>query len=152
MLTLKNYDCVMSKTYGDWILKKMQEWEDKRGERSTITAFAKYVGMSQSTLSSWMSETRKPSAEAALKLAIKFHDYEILDLLGYPRPQLFDVSDEQLLPIAEAILQFPEHVRPQIRKAIVKTLEDLMKADQPPSEEETLKLMAERILSELEKE
>ena len=97
MLTLKNYDLVMERSFGDWILEKMQEWEREKGERSTITAFAKYLGVSQPTISSWINESRKPSGEAALRLAKEFNDYEILELLSYSVPDLVS-SDASSLP------------------------------------------------------
>ena len=102
--TMKKQICynlvIVDKKYGSWFLKKLQEYEQTKNRRVTITEFAKYVGVSQPTLSSWISETRKPSAEAALNLANIFNDFEIMDLLDYPNPRKFpeDVVDSSLPP------------------------------------------------------
>ncbi len=87
MLTLKSYNWIMCKSFGEWFFEKLLEYEKQKKRRVTQTEFAKHIGVSQATLSSWMNETRKPSAEAALKLSIKFNDPEILSILGYSPPE-----------------------------------------------------------------
>jgi transcriptional regulator with XRE-family HTH domain len=96
MLTLKSYNFLMEISYGNWFIDKMQALEREKGRRVTITEFAKKLGVSQPTLSSWINETRKPSAEAALKLAVLFDDQEILSILGYTSPD--NIIDSSLPP------------------------------------------------------
>jgi transcriptional regulator with XRE-family HTH domain len=98
MLTLKYYDCSMAKSYGKWIFEKYNAFEREKGRKVSQSQFAKVIGVHQATLSSWMNETRKPSGEAALKLAAQFDDYEILDILGYSVPDL--PPEESSLPPA----------------------------------------------------
>ena len=88
MEILKSYNFYMVDkiTFGDWLFQKLQEFENKKGRRVTQIEFAKSLDINQGTLSSWMNETRKPSAEAALELAIKFNAPEILSILDYPVP------------------------------------------------------------------
>jgi len=96
MNILKSYNLHMEKkTIGDWLFEKFQEYERKKGRRVTQTEFAKALDINQGTLSSWMNETRKPSAEAALELAAKLDDPEILSILGYSVP---DDSSPSLPP------------------------------------------------------
>jgi transcriptional regulator with XRE-family HTH domain len=96
MLTLKSYNEFMSKTFGEWLFEKILEYEKSKKRRVTQTEFARYLGVSQATLSNWMNESSKPSAQAALKLAALFDEYEVLSILGYPLPE--GVSDFSLPP------------------------------------------------------
>lgn len=135
----------------NWFENKYLKWQLENG-RATIEDFAKYVGISKSYATLILNGQRKNvSMPTAIQIAQKLNDYTILDILGYARPSEFDyLSDEKLAPIANLILQFPEEVRPQIRTAIAKVLATMIEANEIPSEEETLKLMAEKILSEIE--
>ena len=98
MSILNSYNLLMIKnrTIGDWLFEKFQEYERKKGRRVTQSEFARSIDINQGTLSSWMNETRKPSAEAALKLAALFDDQEILSILGYSLPE--GVADSSLPP------------------------------------------------------
>ena len=58
MLTLKSYNWVMCKSFGEWFFEKLLEYEKQKKRRVTQTEFAKHIGVSQATLSSWMNETR----------------------------------------------------------------------------------------------
>ena len=54
-----------------WWLEQLQKLESKQGRRITVTYFAKYLEISQATISSWINETRTPSESMALKVAQK---------------------------------------------------------------------------------
>lgn len=88
----------MAKSFGNWLFEKMRDYEKSKGRRVTQNEFAKSLDLHPATLSSWMNETRKPSAEAAFKLADQFKDQEILDLLGYTVPEFDTPADPSFPP------------------------------------------------------
>ena len=73
--------------YGRWFLKHLQEYERKLKRRVSVTEFAKYLGVSQPTLSFWLTEDRMPSGEIALRVCGILGDYSLLPLLGYIPPK-----------------------------------------------------------------
>lgn len=102
MSTLKSYNLVMAKTFGQWFFEKILEYERSKTRRVTQTEFAHHIGVSQPTLSNWMNETSKPSAEAALKLAVLFDDNEILSILDYALPDISSPETSSLPPSLRA--------------------------------------------------
>ena len=64
---------------------KYLEWQRTQGGRKTVKEFAAYIGVSQSTISSWWNEDRKPEGENLRRLAEKL-GIEVYDVLGIPRP------------------------------------------------------------------
>jgi len=64
---------------------KFLEWQQREGGRKTVKEFAAYIGVSQSTISTWWNEDRKPEGENLRKLAEKL-GIEVYDILGMPRP------------------------------------------------------------------
>lgn len=64
---------------------KFLEWQQKEGGRKTVKEFAAYIGVSQSTISMWWNEGRKPEGDNLRKLAEKL-GIEVYDILGVPRP------------------------------------------------------------------
>ena len=72
--------------FGKWLTGKYLVWQVELGERKTLTEFAGYLGVSPSTVSSWMQGEHKPkSSQNVARLADKF-GYEVYDLLGLPQP------------------------------------------------------------------
>lgn len=150
MLTIKSYDIYMVKTFGEWLFDKQLDYERSKRRRVNQTEFANHIGVSQATLSNWLNEATRPSAEAALKLAAKFDDYEVMDLLDYPNPIV--TADNFFMPINELLIQFPEEQRPRIIQAIVETLDGLVGLGEHPDEKEIKVMLMKRILSKLEKD
>jgi transcriptional regulator with XRE-family HTH domain len=149
MLTLKSHNLFMTKSPGQWFFEKMLEYEKSKMRRVTQTEFAQYIGVSQATLSNWMNEVSKPSAEAALKLAAKFYDYEILDLLDYPNPVV--TANDFILPVSELLEQFPEAQRPKVIEAIENTLNEILDMQGKfPEEKQTRVMLIKSIRSMLE--
>jgi hypothetical protein len=75
--------------------KKFLEWQNKIGERKTVSEFARWLGVKQSSLSTWWSTDTVPSGESVRMLADKL-GIEVYDTLGLPRPDenLFYVQKE----------------------------------------------------------
>jgi transcriptional regulator with XRE-family HTH domain len=72
-------------TFPEYIERKYLEWQNNQGKRKSIDDFAVYIGISQPTLSMWMSGKRAPGIKTINLLADIFGN-EVYDALGLPRP------------------------------------------------------------------
>lgn len=113
--------------FNEWINAQFMKWQGKK--RRTISEFAIYLGVKQPALSMWMKEEKgsKPDYKNAAKIATRLGP-EVFEILGLPPPDL--PTDEQLRPIAELILQFPEKERLEIREKIVEYLTEIIQKSQ----------------------
>lgn len=68
-----------------WLDKKFLDWQYQQGGSRTLTEFADWLGIPQSSLSNYMTGFRAPNEKAAYKLGAKL-GWEIFDLLGLQRP------------------------------------------------------------------
>jgi transcriptional regulator with XRE-family HTH domain len=71
--------------FRNFLESKFIEWQNKTGKRRTIGEFAQFIGVRQSTLSTWWNTDVIPSGESVRLLASKL-GAEIYDALGLPRP------------------------------------------------------------------
>jgi len=88
---------------------KFLEWQRGEGGRKTVKQFAKYLGVSQQSVSSWWNETRIPQGDNVQKLANKL-GLEVYDVLGLPRP------DADLHYLQQAWENIPTAARRAIRE------------------------------------
>jgi transcriptional regulator with XRE-family HTH domain len=72
-------------TFPHYLELKFLEWQQKEGGRKTVKEFAAYIGVSQSTISMWWNEGRKPEGDNLRKLGEKL-GIEVYDILNLPRP------------------------------------------------------------------
>ena len=79
-----------------WLNERFLDWEQQQGRRQTISAFARYLGVPQSSLSSWMAGAYVPSGENLLVIASKL-GAEIYEILGLSQPP---IPDRELAYIA----------------------------------------------------
>lgn len=71
--------------FSQYLEMKFLEWQSKEGGRKTVKEFAGFIGVSQSTISSWWNGIRVPEGENIQKIAIKL-GIEVYDVLGIQRP------------------------------------------------------------------
>lgn len=71
--------------FSQFLEMKFLEWQRQQGGRKTVKQFAEYLGVPQSTLSTWWTNARVPEGENIQKLALKL-GIETYDALGLPRP------------------------------------------------------------------
>jgi transcriptional regulator with XRE-family HTH domain len=99
--------------FSEYLLVKLQEFEKKRGQRTSLDKFAEYIGVSRPLVSYWLKGTI-PSLENVQILANKFGP-EVYDALGLPRPnpylqkinQIFDkLSPEHQQKLADMAEQY----------------------------------------------
>jgi transcriptional regulator with XRE-family HTH domain len=98
--------------YNRWLMDKFVEWERKKGQRQSYSAFARYLGVKQSSLSQWLAGNYPPSRENVEKLAEKLGP-EIYDIMGMERP---DPDIEQLVRLYSAAT--PEQKKEILRQAL----------------------------------
>lgn len=68
-----------------WLFEKFSEWEKSTGRRQTYSAFAKYLGVTQPSLSQWLAGNYPPQGDNLRKIAEKCGT-EIYELLGLGVP------------------------------------------------------------------
>jgi transcriptional regulator with XRE-family HTH domain len=105
-------------TFREWINHKYIEW--RGASRSTISQFASYIGVPQSTLSRWMNEDMitMPRADIIARLAELFGD-DVYEVLHLPSPQRID---QAIATLATIIEEYPAEIRPLINGAIDQTI------------------------------
>ena len=103
---------LMSKEMANWLMEKYLDWQRDAGELKTAAEFAAYIGVSQPTISMWLSGKREPHGKNVDKLAAKFGP-EIYDILGLARP------DPDLQPLLSAY----DDMDPEARQSLLRILE-----------------------------
>ena len=96
-------------TFSKYLEQKFLEWQQREGGRRTVKEFAAYIGVSQSTISTWWNDERKPEGDNLLKLAMKL-GVEVYDVLGKPRP------DSDLLYLQTIWNELPNESRRALRE------------------------------------
>ena len=72
--------------FRDWLTAKYVEWRgDRVGRGTSMTAFAKYLGVRQSVFNEWMQGRALPGKVSLRKLGPKYPD--IYDVLDIPSPE-----------------------------------------------------------------
>ena len=73
-------------SFPEWLTAKYVEWRgDRVGRGTSMTAFAKYLGVRQSVFNEWMQGRALPGKVSLRKLGPKYPDvYEVLDI---PSPE-----------------------------------------------------------------
>jgi len=68
--------------FSGWLNRKFLDWQNGIGERQTLKAFARYLDVKTTTLSSWLNDDIPPTGDNLYKIADKlgFEIYEILDV------------------------------------------------------------------------
>jgi transcriptional regulator with XRE-family HTH domain len=105
-------------TFKDWINQKFIEWEKTQGRSQSYYAFARYLEVSQSGLSQWMTGSSAPGGDDLLNLSSKL-GAEIYDVLGLPRPN----AEAQRVTVSFASL--PPDIRQQLTSALTEVDQSL---------------------------
>lgn len=71
--------------FKDWLNEKFLQWERSQPRRQSYSAFARFLGVSQPSVSQWLFGSNTPSLENVGKIADKLGP-EIYDVLGLIRP------------------------------------------------------------------
>jgi transcriptional regulator with XRE-family HTH domain len=79
----------MTMKASEWLNQQFLKWEQGRGRRATVTEFARHLGVTQQSLSSYMSGAYLPRGANLGKIAARLGP-EIYDLVGAPRSVAVD--------------------------------------------------------------
>ncbi len=113
----------MANTFGTWLQRKYLEWamnfiEPQKGLKSQAD-FARWLGIPTTSLSVWMSDTRKPSGSNVDVLADNL-GLEVYDELGLPRKI---PEDKYLKFICESWFRLSDDEKIMISDYVRKTLD-----------------------------
>lgn len=103
-------------TFKEWLYQKFVDWEKSTGDRQTGVSFAKYLGVTQPALSSWLNGRYIPKGRSVAILAKKL-GYDVYEVLGLPIPTVEDLSDEEI-----QMLDLLNRCPMELRGAVVSTL------------------------------
>lgn len=95
----------------DWLAKKFNEWEKTQGRSQSYYAFARYLEVTQSGLSQWMTGVGVPSGEDLLNIASKLGP-EIYDVLGLLPPKAEAVG------MTISLAPLPADIRQRLASAV----------------------------------
>lgn len=102
--------------FAQLLMTKFREWgirELERGEtKITVTAFAAWLGFTQSAVSQWMNENRTPVGDTVDFLADKL-GLEVYDALGMPRPH------RQLAEIRATYHALPPEAQDELHRLVL---------------------------------
>lgn len=100
--------------FKDWLEQKYLEWMVQGGKRQTLTAFAKYLGLSQSLVNQYLNgKISTPSEDSVHKIAKQLGP-EVYDVLGLVQP------DPDLQALNALWHKLPPEVQDSIRSQIEK--------------------------------
>jgi len=100
--------------FSNWITKKYIEW---RGEsRGTVSEYAKYLGISQPVVSSWMQRGgKKPRSAKSINALVVRYGIEVYDILGIERPPQTSI-DQVPEPLRTRLLAATEAVQAELAR------------------------------------
>lgn len=107
----------MSKEFEDFLQNAYLEYARKRGRMTSAAEWAKYLGVSNASLSTWMNGIREPTGKNIHRLSDKLGP-RVYDILGQPR-LMPDDPDFNLM----ADLWF-NSANDESKKQVIKILED----------------------------
>jgi transcriptional regulator with XRE-family HTH domain len=126
-------------TLKDWLNQKFIEWEKAQGRSQSYYAFARYLEVTQSGLSQWMTGGSVPAGEDLLNLASKLGP-EIYDVLGTPRPG----ADAKRMSVS--LIALPADIRKRLTSALNEIEQNLrqqrLHPDSPEARQITLNVLS----------
>lgn len=91
-----------------WIAHKYIDWRgDKIGREGTVSAFARWVGVTQSTMSYWMSGNNTPDSAASINALVARFGGEVYDVLGIIPPSNDVITLTTLQEVANILKDIP---------------------------------------------
>jgi len=96
----------------DWLNQKFRDWEKLQGKAQSYYAFARYLGVSQTSLAAWMDGAVEPQADDLAALALKLGP-EVYTAAGANLPR---VREQDRL--AEALMGIPAGLRDRLGGAV----------------------------------
>ena len=98
-----------SVNFPQYLEMQFLKWQQREGGRKTVAEFAKYLGVPQTTVSTWWNAKSTPSDETIIRRLADRLGLEVYDALGLDRP------DEDLLWLMNNWDLLPKHVRTSMK-------------------------------------
>ena len=112
----------------DWLNQQFLKWEQALGRRATVTQFSRHLGITQQSLSSYMSGAYQPRGANLAKIAARLGP-EIYDLVGATHSAANDPAVEELKKIVQsdpAMLKLVKNIGKlplEIRSAVIELVD-----------------------------
>lgn len=106
--TLSPFATLLMQRFREWGIRALEKGETK----VTITAFAGWLGFTQSAVSQWMSDNRTPTGDTVDLIADKL-GLDVYDALGLPRPH------RQLAEIRAAYNALPPDAQDELHQLVL---------------------------------
>jgi transcriptional regulator with XRE-family HTH domain len=97
----------------DWLNQKFRDWEKLQGKAQSYYAFARFLGVSQTSLAAWMDGAVEPQDDELALLAEKL-GAEIYNLTGTKQPQ-----NREQDRFALALMGIPAGLRDRLSEAVI---------------------------------
>ena len=85
--------------FSQWFENQFLGWQMEAGGRKTVHEFATYLGVSQSTVSTWLNGTREPTGKNIDRIAERLN-FEVYEILGLRTPDIY--NDPQFKKLLDA--------------------------------------------------
>ncbi|MHB0922577.1 MAG: hypothetical protein ACYC3H_01255 [Bellilinea sp.] len=108
------------------------EWQEAQGGFPPAKEFAQFLGINEKTLSALMNGRNLASQETALQISRKTNDFELMDILGYTRP------DGIFIPSS-----LPSDLQERLRLALSEISATIKTRSLDPESEEAARLASE---------
>lgn len=123
--------------FQEWLEQKFTEWEQTKPTRQSYYNFARYLDVSHTDMTQWISGVSQPSGDDLAKLAAKLGT-EIYTILG----KASSIFPE---PVKEPFMaKIPSAIRQRLNNAIVETEREIVQRELP-SESSEAKILAVKI-------
>ena len=102
--------------FHDWIAQKYVDWRgDKIGREGSVSAFAKWVDVTQSTMSYWLSGEKKPRSIQSINALVSRYGGEVYDVLGITPAEAIDFAMDSL---TAALIDMIRQLTPEEKRMV----------------------------------
>ncbi|MAT45334.1 MAG: hypothetical protein CL609_23645 [Anaerolineaceae bacterium] len=70
-----------------WFVNKYLDWQKANETLSSMAEFARYLGVGDKALNTWVNGRNNPSYKKAVQICEKLNDFSLLEMLGYSIPE-----------------------------------------------------------------
>jgi len=121
----------------DWLNQKFREWEKSQGKSQSYFAFARFLGVSQTTLAAWLDGSAEPRTDDLALIAARLGP-EVYTAAGLRQPPT--LAQDQL---SGAMRSLPAGLRERLSEAILATATAIGENGLAPDSIEAKKLAVE---------
>jgi transcriptional regulator with XRE-family HTH domain len=124
-----------------WLNQKFRDWEKTQGKAQSYYSFARYLGVSQTSLAAWMDGAIEPQADDLALIAAKLGP-EIYAQVGAAQPHL--QQDDRLAAVLQGL---PAGLRERLTEAAVAAAQEIRDRGLAPDSIEGKRIAVETFAS-----